>query len=173
MSKSSECCQFQRSHCAECGSGRDADKDGSGLISAKELYKAIIQGEAEDGTGSVKSCHRSAVTFLGPGFSEKRRRGIDRNGKPMVIGVEIDRSRQQLWVWSATCANIQRNADPDGPCQQSAVTLMSQSRTQEMSEQIMRWDMTTGKMQPQTDHTIHDNYTYITIYINIYILIYI
>ena len=26
--------------------GRDADKDGSGLISAKELYKAIIQGEA-------------------------------------------------------------------------------------------------------------------------------
>ena len=26
--------------------GRDADKDGSGLISKKELYKAIIQGEA-------------------------------------------------------------------------------------------------------------------------------
>ena len=112
MSKSSECCQFQRSHCAECGSGRDADKDGSGLISAKELYKAIIQGEAEDGTGSVKSCHRSAVTFLGPGFSEKRRRGIDRNGKPMVIGVEIDRSRQQHV--SVKCHMCQHSA-PCGP----------------------------------------------------------
>ncbi len=28
--------------------GKDADKDGSGLISAKELYKAIIQGEARE-----------------------------------------------------------------------------------------------------------------------------
>lgn len=28
--------------------GKDADKDSSGLISAKELYKAIIQGEARE-----------------------------------------------------------------------------------------------------------------------------
>ena len=82
-----------------CCSGRDADKDGSGLISAKELYKAIIQGEA-DGTGRVRSCHVTSFScvqlslFKGSlELSEKRRRGIDRRGKPMTISVEIDRRR--------------------------------------------------------------------------------
>ena len=42
--------------------GKDADKDSSGLISAKELYKAIIQGEARENdetfniTNGVQKC---------------------------------------------------------------------------------------------------------------------
>ena len=100
MSKRSGCCQFQLSHCAECGSGRDADKDGSGLISAKELYKAIIQGEA-DGSSRVKSCHIVQLTFLYFSSILGRRRGIDRNSKPIIVcveDVEVDRSRQQVKV---------------------------------------------------------------------------